>query len=105
MPEIAAAEVELMRLIAFCRPYTNGVLLNTGQLRLQLGGNCSGYFGFDRKNIGKLSIVRFRPEMGSGRRFDQLHGDPCLISHALDASLENLSDAELVREFRQIVRI
>ena len=80
------------------------LFLRAGQLRLQRIGNGFCDVAFDRKDIGQLSIVNFGPEMRVRHRIDQLHVDPHLIVRFLDTAFENVQDAKLLRDVRQILR-
>ena len=79
-------------------------LLDTGQRRAKRIGYALRDFAFHGKDIGERPIIRLRPKVGIGLRFDQLDIDPDAIARFLHASFKNVSDAELLRDLEQVLR-
>ena len=64
---------------------------------------CS-YVTFDREDVGQLSIVDVGPNMRIVSCFDQLHIDAHRIAALLHAAFQNVGNAKLLGDLRQVFR-
>ena len=96
--------VELISGRISCWLRRHHLLFRAGELRLQGVGDRFRDVRFDSENIGELAIVNFGPEMCVRHRIDQLHVDAHLIVRLLDTAFENVEDAKLLCDVRQILR-
>lgn len=77
--------------------------LATEQLDLQLLHDYQGNFILDGKDVGKVAIVRFGPEMRAVDGPDQLRGDPNPLARFAHTPLKDISHSEPPRDARNIV--
>ena len=80
------------------------LFLATGQLRLERCRDLLSEIGLDLEDIDQFAVVGLGPQMRVIQRIDQLHADPYLLIRFLDASFENVRDAQLLRDFLEIRR-
>ena len=73
-------------------------------MRLKFLGDAFRDLAFNREDVGQLAIVNVSPEMAIGRRLDQLDVDAHLVRRTLHATFEDVRDAQLPRDFRQVIR-
>ena len=76
--------------------------LRTGQFCLQRVRDVRRDVAFDREDVSKLSIVSFRPKMRVILGVDQLHMHSHLVTGFAHAAFENVRDAKLLRDIRQM---
>ena len=74
------------------------------QLCPQSISNAFRNLALDRENVGQFSIVCVRPKMRVGESINELHIHANLIVCFLHAAFENIRDAELLRNLREIIR-
>ncbi len=88
----------------FSRSRSNCALLRSAQFGLQSvrDGFCD--FALDGKNVGYFPIERVRPEVSVSRSFDQLHINSHLIGRTLYAAFQNIRDAQLLGDLKQVIR-
>ena len=78
------------------------LFFRAGELRLQGVSDRFRDIALDRKNVREFAIVDFRPKMRVGQGIDQLHIDADLIARLLHAAFQDVQDAELFRDVRQV---
>ena len=98
------AQVGIVGLKIVCRFGGDHLLFVTGQVRLQLVGDGFGDLTLDRKDVGQFAIKGLGPKMGIISCFDQLHVHPHRITALLHAAFQNVGDAKLPGDLRQIFR-
>src|SRR2546426_7911377 len=69
---------------------------------LKLRDYLPGKLAFNRKHIGDIAIVAFRPKLAVGPRIDQLSADAHPAAGALHAASQHMRDAELFGNLTQI---
>ena len=80
------------------------LLFLTGELRPQLIGDGFGHLTLDRKDVGQFAIKGIGPKMRIVGRFDQLHVHAHGVAALLHASFQDVGDAKLPGDLRQIFR-
>ena len=73
-----------------------------GQFGLQCVRNVRRDVAFDLKDVGKLSIISFGPQMRVIHRIDQLHMDSNFVAGLAHIAFENIGHTELFRDVRQV---
>ena len=96
------AEVGIVGVDILRRLRGDRFLFRAGQRCLQSLRDRAGDFAFDAEDIFQLAIVALGPEVFIGRGLDQLHVDVHQLAGLLHAAFENIRDAELLRDFRQV---
>ena len=92
-----------MCLAIFCRLRRDRTPLGTGKSRLQRIGNFRSDLAFNSENIGQLAIVSFRPKMRIALGIDQLNVDAHLVAGFPHTALQNIRDAKLLGDLRNIL--
>ena len=72
--------------------------LGDRQLRLQRAGDPCGDFVLQREQIPDIAVEPFRPELGAGRRIDQLGIDPHFLARTLHAAFDDIAHVELMAD-------
>ena len=103
VPEISALQVKLMRFGIIRRANCDGMLFRAGQLCLQRVGYFCRNFAFDGKNVGKMSVVRLRPQVCIVRGIDQLDRHPNSVGGFLHAAFKEVRHPQPPGNLRQIV--
>ena len=88
----------------FRRTHGDRVLLVAGELRLQAVSDRFGDLTYHGEEIRHLAVVDVRPEMSVGGCVNELHVHAHLLSGTLDAALQNVHDAKLLRDLAQVIR-
>ena len=77
-------------------------MLATSKLGSQRIGDCFGDFALNTEDVDELAVIGIGPKMRIGRRPDELHVDAHLIGGFLDAALQDVGHAKLLRDLREI---
>ena len=102
-PMISPFQIKLMRLGVFCRLRRNRTARSAGESGLQRLGDLFGDVAFDGKNISQFAIVSLRPKMRVVLGIDQLHVNSHLVGRFLNGAFENIGNAELLCDLRNVV--
>ena len=77
-------------------------MLAAGKLGLQRLGDCFGDFALDPEDVDELAVVGIGPQMRIAGRLDKLDVDAHLIGSFLDAALQDVGHAKLLRDLGEI---
>ena len=76
----------------------------SGQARLESIGDFRGNIRFDREDVDEFAVITLGPKVGVRYGIDQLHVHPCPVACPLHASLQDVCDPQLLRDFADVVR-
>src|SRR3984893_17399196 len=92
VPEAALAIIPGTHVLRPLRDYA--LAFSAGQRWLDRGDDTSGDVVLHRENVGQISIVTVRPEMGTGGRIDKLAGDANPLPGPAHATFEDVAGAK-----------
>ena len=104
VPKSQAAQICIVSLWIVRRFNCQGLLLVTGELRLQRLCDPFGDLALDAKNVSQLPIIGFGPKMRVIGCFNQLHVHPHRVAALLHASFQDVGNTKLPGDLRQVFR-
>ena len=78
------------------------LLLDLSQLGLDRADDAIGNLVLHGKGIGEVAVVALAPQMGAGRRLDELRGDAHAVTRLAHASLEHIADAQIAPDLLDV---
>src|SRR5262249_6750819 len=95
-------EIRVVSLWIVCRLNRQGSLLAASQLGLQRVSDRFGDLALDAEDVDELAIKGVGPQMRFAGRLDELNVDTHLIGGFLDAPLQDVGHAKLLRDLGEI---